>query len=1463
MPTVQNRFSVAGFGFRQLWVAALACALAVPSMRANPNGATVSQGTASISTAGSKMTIQTSDQTFINWQSFNIGVGETTTFVQPSSTSLVWNQINDPNPSQILGNLNANGYIVLQNQAGFYVGGQAAITAHGLIMTTAPIRMPDLSSGGAWQFDAPPPTTKIVNYGQINTGPGGQAFLIADAVENHGGINAPGGDIGLYAGKVLLLSTRPDGRGFSAQVSLPQGSVNNSGQLIADAGTIAMNAQVVNQGGLIQANSVQEQNGVIELTAGDSLNLAASSVISAKGDSQGTSPGGSVTLKSGNSYQDSAGSVIDISGGAEGGNGGQLEISGPQITSIQSSINGRAATGFSAGQLTIDPQNIVIDSSGDNAPPSGIVNPGDPPSANSPDTLTLSVSSLNNLISDNLLSMITLQATEDITVNTLWLLPSSSTPNSLLTLTAGHNINVVSGAGINAGQNWSIALNAGPQNLAANPGPGNDGIYLFGSADPNVQSAYLQTQNGNISLWAANEVQVGWSGAFSGTGIANSGQGSITTTAGGNISVTTQLGDINSGSGTGGFNYLASSVEPFYTVSTTLGGIGPAAGGNVALDAIGGDVISFPVTTVPSSDAGTGAFGPTPGNVSITAGGNVYGHFVLANGTGTINAGQNIGKSDAGENVALSLIDGSWALSAASGNIYLQEVRNPNGIFNNTIIVNRAHPGSITESYHDFDYGPQDSVTLNALNGGVFLTDASLPRLANINIPAIYPPSLTINAGPGGVVLSDNVILFPSQYGDLNITTTGGGNFENDPKSVNATPELSMSEKALLPDLTAQWTSSTSFEDGDISAGVPVEYNNPLDSPNLLPAQRVAPVNLDISGDMVNINLRTTAETQVGVQGDLKNSSIIANNLHPYDDTVINVTGQIVNASPYSFVPNQTIPPIPADDLPPNTADTWDIFFSIVLDPAKIPTVAQVQAFLQQNNEAQSQAAAYIIQQAGLFPSSGPGSTGNPGFVYNTTTGRLGFVGQMSPTVQTDLGGAGLYTVLKFGADGLPAVDSTGKVYQTDTVSWASPSAVQTLFTESQGAPSPSSPLTGYQVGGPGEFDVIASSISLGNSFGVLSWGVGGPSSEFANLAPITPQGASINVTSTGDLDMLTSTIAALGGGDVSVASLTGSMDLGSQELFGNATRSPAFGIFTSGGGNVTVTAQGAIDVDGSRIATYNGGNIKVESYGNSIDAGTGGTGFVTIPVAFVNTGTSTAGSYGEQVFGSGILANTLVDPSQVPGAATKPGNITVLTPNGNITASQGGIVQEALNGDVSAGPTILLNAGTPAVGTLGTPGYQPAVIGNIDLGNSGVIGGTVNVTATGNITGLVISRQDSTVNAAQNFSGTVLSGGSASVSAVGSVSGTIIGVTGATVSGNGGDANVLSVSANVNGQSSSTLGGPATASAAAANGAGAANDETKTQVGTAPTLADDDLKKKKPLPLLTRLVGRVRVLFN
>src|SRR5258708_6765413 len=131
---------------------------------------------------------------------------------------------------------------------------------------------------------------------------------------------------------------------------------------------------------------------------------------------------------------------------------------------------------------------------------------------------------------------------------------------------------------------------AGPQNLSSAPTAGSDGIYLNGNS-------FIQTRNGNINLWAANEILVN---ADHNSSPGNNG---IRTLGGGSINVTTQFGDVNSGAsqmvGTridtfanvNGFIFGQLSA-PFYTVSPNLGGISTAAGGDVTINA-GRDVISY------------------------------------------------------------------------------------------------------------------------------------------------------------------------------------------------------------------------------------------------------------------------------------------------------------------------------------------------------------------------------------------------------------------------------------------------------------------------------------------------------------------------------------------------------------------------------------------------------------------------------------------------------------------------------------------------------------------------------------------------------------------------------------------------------------------------------------------------------------------------------------------------------
>ncbi len=549
---------------------------------ANPTGMTVQSGTASTSVNGSQLNITAGNNAFLNWQSFNIAPGETTVFNQPSAASVVWNRVNDPNPSQIFGSLQANGVVVLLNSSGFYFGPNSFVSAAGLVVSTANYAPPQ-NTGGAWEFNGPPPLASIVNYGTIKIGSGGSAFLIADQIENNGDIEAPGGSIGLAAGQTVRLSERPDGRGMSMNVVLPQGSVNNAGHLIADAGTIALNAKVVNQNGFIEANSVRNQDGVIELVASDALNFGTASRIVAAGDSSaGGSAGGSITLQSGNVFNDVSGSEISVAGGANGGDGGAVEISAPVMPALNTTIDGQAQAGSAGGKLLLVPDYIVLDTSGgDTVNSSGTVSVGSPGG-----TLHLNVGTSQSAYNDSAfkgLSKITLQAQFDITLadGTSWSLSDSTGQTSgLLTLEAGRNIIFGNSTSLYDLNNWSIALYAGVTDFAhqtVTPGAGSIYLNAFNPNDPNNSvtdpSGYIQTAAGSVTLVAGQDIIVG-------TGYVN-------TTGGGSINAHALAGNIDTG-GYAAQGYAFQSADSAgggYYVDTSHGisGMSTIAGGDVNL----------------------------------------------------------------------------------------------------------------------------------------------------------------------------------------------------------------------------------------------------------------------------------------------------------------------------------------------------------------------------------------------------------------------------------------------------------------------------------------------------------------------------------------------------------------------------------------------------------------------------------------------------------------------------------------------------------------------------------------------------------------------------------------------------------------------------------------------------------------------------------------------------------------
>ena len=116
---------------------------------ANPTGGNVVAGSATIgSPSPEQLTItQSSNRAIIDWTGFDIAPNETTSFVQPGSSSVTLNRVNSATPSLIQGGLEANGRVYLVNPNGVVFGEGARVDVGGLVATTANIGNANFMAG--------------------------------------------------------------------------------------------------------------------------------------------------------------------------------------------------------------------------------------------------------------------------------------------------------------------------------------------------------------------------------------------------------------------------------------------------------------------------------------------------------------------------------------------------------------------------------------------------------------------------------------------------------------------------------------------------------------------------------------------------------------------------------------------------------------------------------------------------------------------------------------------------------------------------------------------------------------------------------------------------------------------------------------------------------------------------------------------------------------------------------------------------------------------------------------------------------------------------------------------------------------------------------------------------------------------------------------------------------------------
>lgn len=415
---------------RHVLTQAILVGLYASNVAANPYGEDVVSGTADFNRNGNLLEIlQHTDKAIIEWQGFSINVNEITRFIQPNSNSAVLNRVITGNPSELLGNLEANGKVFLINPNGIVVGAGANINTQSFIASTLDVDNDDFINGGDLHFQGDS-TASITHLGKIDA-TGGDVFLIAKHVENHGEINADG-NVGLAGANDVILKASGDDR-LAVNVTSENGSLDQSG--LIEATKIELKAAnnnpyalAINHDGISRATGAVNKKGRIILSGGDKGEVRVAGTLDASAEEAGAAGGevhvlgqkvglfedakidvsgedaGTVLLggdkkgqneeiqnaefayvsedaeiKADGGKNGDGGKVIvfaedtamvlgklSAKGGSEFGDGGFIETSGLKGLHVENAPDTSAANG-EAGEWLIDPYNITIGFSVNNA----------------------------------------------------------------------------------------------------------------------------------------------------------------------------------------------------------------------------------------------------------------------------------------------------------------------------------------------------------------------------------------------------------------------------------------------------------------------------------------------------------------------------------------------------------------------------------------------------------------------------------------------------------------------------------------------------------------------------------------------------------------------------------------------------------------------------------------------------------------------------------------------------------------------------------------------------------------------------------------------------------------------------------------------------------------------------------------------------------------------------------------
>ncbi len=718
--------------------------------------------------------------------------------IQPSASSSLLVRVTGGAPTKILGELTANGQLMLVNGSGVFFGKNSQVNVAGLIASTADISNENYNAGRL-KFDKPGrPDASIINHGTITAKQGGLVALLAPGVQNDGVISADLGTVALGAGEAFTLDFYGDNLySFSVDKKAKQAAMDEHGKALKNAvdnsgvitgGRIYMTAstakdvvdRAINTTGIVEATDAHSDGGDIVLDGGEGR-VVVGGLLDASGHK-----GGTVTV-TGGEIKVVSDARIDASGNSTGGT---VRIGGD-----------KRGKGSLAHAKTVTVENgAVIDASAKNGHGGDVVVWSD---KNTDFNGTINISSQNGKGGNAEVS-----SKDVLTYNGFT--DATGTDYGTLLLDPG-NWTISNGANSGNNQNaTSLATQLNAANVTidtatATPQPGNLG-------DITVVDALNWTGGGALTLTAQHDVIVNnaITSAFAGTGaqgalLVKAGNNfavnnAAITTTGGNVTVNSQNatltnGSINSTSGNITLNNSGVFSSNQAAVLNTGGNLAlrQNAGGSIqnAVNAVGtvggktsvvvGDGSYAENVRISKSLSLTSQNGSAATKITGVAGAGQTGTVAVANGV----TNTTIGTAGHGFTVA-GVDNGNAAITNAA--IMLEGGNDGSIISGNAVSATGKTGGIAVKNSGNVTIGGATAADGNSVDNsgtdGINVTGGSNATIRNNTVNhSTFSGIAGLNVT--GATVSDNTVLNSNTTGNGAIGFNGGSNITIAHNTVN------------------------------------------------------------------------------------------------------------------------------------------------------------------------------------------------------------------------------------------------------------------------------------------------------------------------------------------------------------------------------------------------------------------------------------------------------------------------------------------------------------------------------------------------------------------------------------------------------------------------------------------------------------------------------------------------------